>query len=184
MRGMDIRQLVARFTQRLHAVVDEISVARARQAVMHALGEKRGRLPKGMAAILGRKPRRKGPRQLCPVPGCENAAAPVFGMVCAAHKGVSKAKIKQYREARRAAKLTPKAAVQAKAKTKTRKAAPAPSSNRGARGTTRVTAKRAAKAGGAKRPTREAKPSAQAAPSTPPPKPPAPASSETAGAAP
>ena len=105
MRGMDIRQLVAEFTERLHAAVDQISVRRAREAVMHALGEKRGRLPKGMAAILGRKPRRKGPRQLCPVPGCQNPAAPVFGMVCAQHKDVSKTKIKQYREARRAAKL-------------------------------------------------------------------------------
>jgi len=105
MRGMDIRQLVAEFTERLHAAVDQISVRRAREAVMHALGEKRGRLPKGMAAILGRKPRRKGPRQLCPVPGCKNPAAPVFGMVCAQHKDVSKTKIKQYREARRAAKL-------------------------------------------------------------------------------
>lgn len=105
MRGMDIRQLVAEFTERLHAAVDQISVARAREAVMHALGEKRGRLPKGMAAILGRKPRRKGPRQLCPVPGCQNPAAPVFGMVCAQHKDVPKTKIRQYREARRAAKL-------------------------------------------------------------------------------
>lgn len=104
MRGMDISQLVAHFTERLHAAVDQISVARARDAVMHALGEKRGRLPKGMAAILGRKPRRKGPLQLCPVPGCKNAAAPVFGMVCAEHKNVGKTKIKQYREARRAAK--------------------------------------------------------------------------------
>src|SRR3569623_3403041 len=101
MRGMDIRQLVADFTKRLHAAVDQISVARAREAVMHALGEKRGRLPRGMAAILGRKPRRKGPRQLCPVPGCQNAAAPEFGMVCAEHKDVSKTRLKQYREARR-----------------------------------------------------------------------------------
>jgi len=109
MRRMDIRQLVAAFTERLHEAVDAISVTRAREAVMHALGEKRGRLPKGMAAILGRKPRRKGPRQLCPVPGCKNPAAPVFGMVCGDHKDVSKRKIKQYREARRAAKLGAKA---------------------------------------------------------------------------
>ena len=114
MRGMDIRQLVADFTKRLHAAVDQISVARAREAVMHALGEKRGRLPRGMAAILGRKPRRKGPRQLCPVPGCQNAAAPVFGMVCAEHKDVSKTRIKQYREARRAAKLGIKSGPKAK----------------------------------------------------------------------
>ena len=64
MRGMDIKQLVADFTERLHALVDEISVARAREAVMHALGERRGRLPRGLAALIGRKPRRKGPRAL------------------------------------------------------------------------------------------------------------------------
>jgi hypothetical protein len=45
------------------------------------------------------------PTQLCPVPGCKNPAAPVFGMVCAEHKDVAKAKIKKYREARRATKL-------------------------------------------------------------------------------
>jgi hypothetical protein len=50
------------------------------------------------------KPRRKGPIQLCPVPGCKGRAAPVFGMVRAAHKSVPKAKIKAYREARRAKK--------------------------------------------------------------------------------
>jgi hypothetical protein len=50
------------------------------------------------------KLRRKGPIQLCPVPGCGNRAAPVFGMVCAKHKDVPKSKIKQYRKARRSAK--------------------------------------------------------------------------------
>ena len=48
--------------------------------------------------------RRKGPKQLCPVPGCKNPAAPVFGMVCAKHKDIPKAQIKKYREARRAKK--------------------------------------------------------------------------------
>ena len=163
MRGMDIRQLVADFTERLQAAVDEISVARAREAVMHALGEKRGRLPKGMAAILGRKPRRKGPRQLCPVPGCENAAAPVFGMVCAEHKDVPKTKIKKYREARRAAKLD--------AKTKGGPKASAP-----ARGPRRP--KRVAGA----RPARAAKGGATNGTSPPSSRPPA--ASERAGAAP
>jgi hypothetical protein len=39
------------------------------------------------------------------VPYCRNAAAPIFGMVCAKHKDVPKAKIKKYREARKAKKL-------------------------------------------------------------------------------
>jgi hypothetical protein len=51
------------------------------------------------------KTRKKAPRQLCPVPGCKNAAAPVFGMVCADHKDISKVKIKKYREQRKAKKL-------------------------------------------------------------------------------
>ena len=52
--------------------------------------------------------RRKGPIQLCPVPGCTNRAAPVFGMVCAKHKDLPKAEIKKYREARRAQKAKAK----------------------------------------------------------------------------
>jgi hypothetical protein len=75
--------------------------------------KRRGRPPKSAAlavvpqvqsVALAKKPRKKPPRQLCPVPGCKNTAAPVFGMVCAKHKDVPKAKIKEYREKRRAAK--------------------------------------------------------------------------------
>ncbi len=86
-------------------------MARARAAVLSAFGvqPKRGpgRPPKGMTALapIARKARRKGPLQLCPVPGCRNPAAPVFGMVCAKHKDVAKSKIKKYREARKAKKL-------------------------------------------------------------------------------
>ncbi|HET6146354.1 MAG TPA: hypothetical protein VFH68_02395 [Polyangia bacterium] len=54
-----------------------------------------------LAAGVVRK-RRKAPIQLCPVPGCTNRAAPVFGMVCAKHKDLPKAEIRKYREARRA----------------------------------------------------------------------------------
>jgi len=45
-------------------------------------------------------------KQICPVPGCKNVAAPVFGMVCKDHKNVAKSKIKKYREERRAGKVT------------------------------------------------------------------------------
>ena len=48
---------------------------------------------------------RRRTKQLCPVPGCKNPAAPVFGMVCAKHKDVSKTQIAKYREARRAKKM-------------------------------------------------------------------------------
>lgn len=48
------------------------------------------------------KPRKKNrKKQLCPVPGCKQAAAPVFGMVCAKHKDVPKSKIAVYRDARK-----------------------------------------------------------------------------------
>lgn len=50
------------------------------------------------------KPRKKPPIQFCPVPGCKNKAAPVFNMVCSLHKGMPKAKIDKFREARRKAK--------------------------------------------------------------------------------
>jgi hypothetical protein len=44
---------------------------------------------------------KKGPIQLCPVPGCRERAAPVYGMVCAKHKDTPKKVIAKYREARR-----------------------------------------------------------------------------------
>ena len=55
-----------------------------------------------VARPFARQPRKKRAKQLCPVPGCKNPAAPVFGMVCSKHKDIPKAKIKEYREARRA----------------------------------------------------------------------------------
>jgi hypothetical protein len=59
-------------------------------------------------SAAARAQRRKGPIQLCPVPGCTNRAAPVFGMVCSKHKDLPKATIKKYREARRARKASGK----------------------------------------------------------------------------
>jgi hypothetical protein len=97
LRAMDIRFLVEEFTARLSSMIETQVFERARIAVDGALGAGSG--------VRGRKARKKGPTQLCPVPGCKNPAAPVFGMVCAQHKGVPKAKIKKYREARRAKKL-------------------------------------------------------------------------------
>lgn len=98
-----IQSLVQDFVARLSAVVEAQSLERARQAVEGALGVRRPGRPAKLSIALGR-PRKKAPKQFCPVPGCRNPAAPVFGMVCAEHKNVSKAKIKKYREARRAKK--------------------------------------------------------------------------------
>jgi hypothetical protein len=56
--------------------------------------------------MAGKKTR---PKQFCPVPGCKNVAAPVFGMVCKDHKNVAKSKIAKYR-AERMGKSSPASA--------------------------------------------------------------------------
>jgi hypothetical protein len=110
----NITALVETFTRQLVATVEAASSQRIQAALAGALGvpQKRGpgRPPKKLAsaAALAPAPVRKPARtkQLCPVPGCKNPAAPVFGMVCKEHKNLAKAKIKKYREQRRAAKGT------------------------------------------------------------------------------
>jgi hypothetical protein len=110
-----LRSLVDDFVGRLAAAVEADAAERARQMVMSALGagagnllpRRRGRPPKNataFASLVSVRPARRRPKQLCPVPGCTNPAAPVFGMVCSKHKDVPKATIKKYREARRASK--------------------------------------------------------------------------------
>jgi hypothetical protein len=101
-----VRSLIEDFTNQLTAALESQALERARHAVESAFGVKRpGRPPKVSAIAIAKKPRRKGPLQLCPVPGCKNPAAPVFGMVCAKHKDLPKTKIKKFREARKAKKL-------------------------------------------------------------------------------
>jgi hypothetical protein len=106
----EIRSLVENFTNQLAALVEGQALDRVRAAVESALGVRRpGRPAKISPIAIGKKARKKPPKQFCPVPGCKNPAAPVFGMVCAKHKDVAKAKIKKYREARKAKKLGIKA---------------------------------------------------------------------------
>jgi hypothetical protein len=115
----NIQSIVDDFANQLSALIEAQVLERARATVAAALGAqgKRGpgRPPKlaklvGLTGLSapglsnGKKPRKKAPPQLCPVPGCKNRAAPIFGMVCSDHKDVPKAKIKAYREARRAKK--------------------------------------------------------------------------------
>ena len=113
---MDIKTIVADFAKQLSALIEQQANDRARTAVLAAFGAAPrrgpGRPPKSAApvalrahAAVVKKARKKGPLQLCPVPGCKNPAAPVFGMVCAKHKDLPKAKIKAFREARKAKKL-------------------------------------------------------------------------------
>jgi hypothetical protein len=115
--GQALQLLIEQFVKQVVATVESATTQRVQAAVVSALGNggaifprRRGRPPKNplFSSALLAPLRRARPRQLCPVPGCTNAAAPVFGMVCAKHKDVPKAKIKQYREARRAAKAKAK----------------------------------------------------------------------------
>jgi hypothetical protein len=113
----EIQSVIQKFTTQLTALLDGKALERARAAVLAALGgservaASRGRSPKAKPVQVAatkaptKTVRRKAPKQFCPVPGCKNPAAPVFGMVCANHKGVAKSKIRKYREARRAKKL-------------------------------------------------------------------------------
>lgn len=55
----------------------------------------------GVAAALGQTKTGR-PKQMCPVPGCDGVAAPLYGMVCGRHKNVAKSKIAKYRAARKA----------------------------------------------------------------------------------
>jgi hypothetical protein len=133
----ELQSIVERFTNQLASVIEAQVIERAREAVTAALGSgrgvgngRRGRPPKVLQLAAGPRTRRKGPKQLCPVPGCKNPAAPVFGMVCAKHKDVPRAKIKQYREARRAQKMKGKGGAgagssPARRRKRARKAAPA-----------------------------------------------------------
>jgi hypothetical protein len=106
-----LRSIVGDFVNQLSSALEAQILARVQTVVLSALGSpvKRGpgRPPKNgivLASVV--TTRKAAPKQLCPVPGCKNPAAPVFGMVCSEHKGLPKAKIKAYREARRQAKVT------------------------------------------------------------------------------
>jgi hypothetical protein len=124
-----IAEIVSRFVDQLSMAIEEDAVERARDAVLTAFG---GRTPAAVTARLGRnsvgvrrgpgrppgRARKKPPIQLCPVPGCQNRAAPVFGMVCSKHKDLPKAEIKKFREARRAQKSKGKGRPKGKAKAK------------------------------------------------------------------
>jgi len=110
-----IQSLIEDFTQKLAAALESRALERARDAVESAFGERhRGSRARPALPANGVKPRKKPPVQLCPVPGCKNTAAPVYGMVCTKHKDVPKAKIKKYRDARKAQKLGTRPAKAAK----------------------------------------------------------------------
>jgi hypothetical protein len=118
-----IAAIVSQFVGQLSRLIEEEALGRAREAVLSAVGGGARRGPgrppgqRGPGRPPG-QPRKKPPIQYCPVPGCKNRAAPVFGMVCADHKDLPKAQIKKYRLARRAEKDKAKVKSKTKAKAK------------------------------------------------------------------
>ena len=115
------------FTQQLVATVEAAVAQRIQAALAGAFGipQKRGpgRPPKqAVAHVAAPKPARK--KQICPVPGCKNVAAPIFGMVCKDHKNVAKSKIKKYREQRRDGKSTQATGARPAVAKKAKKATP------------------------------------------------------------
>lgn len=94
----NVQSLVESFVKQLVLTVEREVTERARASLEDAFGN-------GSNGTRLMRTRRRLPRQLCPVPGCKNTAAPVFGMVCAKHKDVPKTQIAKYRDARRAKKL-------------------------------------------------------------------------------
>jgi hypothetical protein len=112
-----IADIVTQFVDQLTNAIEVEALGRARDAVLSAVGgggitlSGAGRSA-GVRRGPGRPPgrsRKKPPIQYCPVPGCKNRAAPVFGMVCGEHRNVSKALIKKYRAQRKAEKTKTKA---------------------------------------------------------------------------
>jgi hypothetical protein len=99
-----ISALIEDFARQLVAATEAAAAERIQAALTAAFGSAPRRGPGGVAQALAMvaPASSKRPKQLCPVPGCKNPAAPVFGMVCAKHKNVAKSKIKKYREERKA----------------------------------------------------------------------------------
>jgi hypothetical protein len=100
--SMNITDLAENFVRQIVAATEAAVADRIQATLASAFGVSAPRGPgRPRQAIAAPAARRSRPKQLCPVPGCHNPAAPVFGMVCAKHKGVSKTMIKKYREQRK-----------------------------------------------------------------------------------
>ena len=132
MSEQNITTIVETFVSQITTAMEASMVDRIQAAIAGAIGVPQkhgpGRPAKqavaGVAPVVARPVGKKTrPKQLCPVPGCKNVAAPVFGMVCKDHKNVAKSKIKKYRAERKGKTIPAKAAKPTAAK-KAKKATP------------------------------------------------------------
>jgi hypothetical protein len=116
---MNISELAENFVRQIVAATEAAVADRIQNAFASAFGDAAPQRAARKVTALAPTPSRARPKQLCPVPGCDNPAAPVFGMVCAKHKNVPRATINKYREQRK------QQAAQAPANSAARKAPPA-----------------------------------------------------------
>jgi hypothetical protein len=126
-----VANLVNDFVNRLSVAIRAEVAAEVQARVIEAIGDTGrrgpGRPPGSGRVAFGGLARNALPKQLCPVPGCKNPAAPVFRMLCADHKDTPKAKVAEYRAARHKAKLAERASAKLAAR-KARGAGPVPAS--------------------------------------------------------
>jgi hypothetical protein len=115
MSELNITAIVESFVGRIAAAVEASVSQRLQAAIAAAFGAPQkggpGRPAKqavaGVAPVAAKSAEMKArPKQFCPVPGCKNTAAPIFGMVCKDHKSVAKSKINKYRAERKAGTAT------------------------------------------------------------------------------
>lgn len=101
----DIKKLTQQFAINLHGALDQMVEQRARELVIGIIDRASvGTPPKPVRPAEIEKPRRKPPRQLCPIPDCKASAAPIYNMLCHSHKDTAPKKVAQFRKARRLAK--------------------------------------------------------------------------------
>jgi hypothetical protein len=124
----NITVMVETFAFQITAAVEAALADKLQAALAGAFGAPQkhgsGRAPKQIEAVATPVAAKKTrPKQFCPVPGCKNVAAPIFGMVCKDHKNVAKSKIRKYR-AERNGKATPTSDAKPTATEKASKATP------------------------------------------------------------
>jgi hypothetical protein len=130
MPELNITTIVETFAIQITAAVEASMADRLQAAIAGVFDapQKRGPGRPSKQAVAGVAPvaakpagKKTRPKQFCPVPGCKNTAAPIFGMVCKDHKNVAKSKIKKYRAERKA---TPAGAAKPATAKKAKKATP------------------------------------------------------------